>query len=539
MNRNAELSVSHYSRKLRRLSAFLIVCPVLLVLSLLFQPALAQEKKTKFRATTKTEQPAKKPVERPQARKPYRVLISVAFDDSPRFSDAYRRDVLQGVENAANRTLGQIWSLEVKENRLLLPARSSALQRLTFADVVKYLGIKPVAPAEKDAPENTSPEPEIAFSVKDSPYDKVFLVAIEPVGVRYRVAATEWDEATRHISPVVNKETLDRRSVAETAFGIIQKLFHPILQIDRANPETAELSLRAGAFPSVDPNADQLQAGTLIVPFYRFLNKDIRVQRIQFVPWTYLRVQESHRGYVKCAVISGLRAPLGMGRRRVELMGMVLRPQVESTRLKMVFRSNPSKPLVGYRVTVAAKTLADDKPQADPVKMITNRQGSLLLKHDPNNPMLWLSIHSGNALLARLPFATGVTSKETFQLLDDSIRLSVEGEIEILQGKLIDLVARRSTHMALAKIMAGKKDWKKVDEEIRKLEALPGAEEFQTLLTTIREPALEEANRIGRRRTAAKIQKMSKKMSDLINSYLDTESIISLKSELTDLRAVM
>ncbi|MCH7686860.1 MAG: hypothetical protein IH899_09295, partial [Planctomycetes bacterium] len=482
-----------------------------IALLLFLQPAAAQQEGTEAKTKTKanTEQPGKKTVEVPFQRKPYRVLISVAFDDSPRFPNAFRRDVLQGIENAAHRTIGQIWSLDVKENRLLLPARFSTLRRLSFADVVKHPGIELFAPAEKDAAENNSPQPDVSFSFKDSLYDKVFLVTVEPDGVRYRVAGREWDEAPRRISPVVIEETLDRRSVAETAFGIIQRLFHPIIQIDRATPQSAELSLRAGAFPSVDPNADQLEAGTLILPFYRYLNEDKVVQSIQFVPWTYLRVQEFHRGYVKCAVISGLRAPLGMGRRRVELMGMVLRPQVESTRLKMVFRSNSSKPLVGYRVTVTAKTFADDEPQTEPVEMLTNRQGTLLLKHDPDNPMLWLTIHSGKALLARLPFATGVVSKQTFQLFDDSLRLSVEGEIEILKGKLIDLVARRSTHMAFAKFMAGKKEWEKVDEEIRKLEALPTTEEFQTLLTTIREPALEEANRIRRRRTAAKIRKMS------------------------------
>jgi hypothetical protein len=539
MNRNSQRTDWLISRLPRRLSEFSIVCPVLLVLSLFFQPALAQENKTeaKTKIKAKPEQAAEKPVEVPLSHKPYRVLISVAFDDSPRFPNAFCRKVLAGIENAAKRTIGQIWSLEVKENYLLLPARSSTLSRLSFADVVKQLGIKPFAPAEKDASKNTFSEPDLSFSFKVSPYDKLFLVTVEPVGVRYRVAAREWDEATRHISSDVIKETLDRRSVAETAFGIIQKLFHPIIQIDRTNPESAELSLRAGAFPSVDPESDQLKNGTLIIPFYRYFNKDKVVTRIQFVPWTYLRVQESHRGYVKCAVISGLRVPLGMRRRRVELMGMVLRPQVESTRLKMVFRFNPSKPLVGYRVTVAAKTFVDDEPKSPPLEMITNRQGLLLLKHDPHNPMLWLTIHSGKALLARLPFATGVASKDTFHLLDDSLRLSVEGEIEILKGKLIDLVARRSSHMASAKSMAGKKEWKKVDEEIRKLETLPGAEEFQTLLTTIREPALQEAKRIRRRRTAVKIQKMGDSMSELIDRYLDTESIISFKTELNDLRA--
>ena len=538
MNRNSEFTDSLDSGKPCWLCAFQLACPLLLVLSLFLQPASAQKKKPKPAAKTKTntEQLAKKTEERPFHRKAYRVLISVAFDDSPRLPAAYRRDVLQGIENAANRTIGQIWELDVKENRFLLPARSSTLARLTFADVVKQLKIKPFAPAEKAPTENKPPQLDISFSFKNSPYDKVFLVTVEPAGVRYRIAGREWDEATRQLSPVVIVETLDRRSVSETAFGIIQRLFHPILQIDHAETKTAELSLRAGAFPSVDPEADQLKEGTLIVPFYRNLNKHKVVQSIGFVPWTYLRVQEFHRGYVKCAVISGLKSPLGMGRRRVEFLGMVLRPQVESTRLKMVFRSNPLKPLVGYRVTVASKMFADDEPNTEPLEMITNRQGTLLLKHDPHNPMLWLTIHSGRALLARLPFATGVTSKETFQLLDDSLRLSVEGEIEILTGKLIDIVARRSTHMAFAKFMAGKNEWEKVDEEIRKLEALPGAEEFQTLLTTIREPALQEANRIRRRRTAAKIRKMSDHISELINEYLDAESIISFKTELNDLR---
>jgi hypothetical protein len=499
---------------------------------------MAQEKKSKSKSKTKakTEQPEKKPVEIPFHRKPYRVLISVAFDDSPRFSDAYRLNVLQGIENAVNRTIGQIWALDVKENHLLLPARSSTLQRLTFADVVKQLRINPFVPTAKDTSNNTSPTPDVSFSFKTSPYDKVFLVTVEPAGVRYLVAAREWDEATRRISPIGIKETLDRRSVAETAYGIVQRSFHPILEIDRANPNSVELSLHGGAFPSVDPHADQLTEGTLIVPFYRHFNKDKVVESIQFVPWTYLRVEESHRGYVKCAVISGLRSPLRRGRRRVELMGLVLRPQVESTRLKMVFRFNPTKPLVGYRVTVAAKTFAKDEPKADPVEMITSRRGVLLLKHNPDSPMLWLTIHSGKAFLARLPFATGVTSTETFQILDDSIRLSVEGKIDILKGKLIDLVARRATHMAFAKSLAGKQEWGKVDEEIRKLEALPKAEEFQTLLTTIREPALQEAKRVNRRRTASKIRKMSTNMSDLIDKYLGAESIINFKAELNDPR---
>ena len=174
---------------------------------------------------------------------------------------------------------------------------------------------------------------------------------------------------------------------------------------------------------------------------------------------------------------------------------------------------------------------ADDKPNTEPVDMITNRRGTLLLNHDPDNPMLWLTIHSGKALLARLPFATGVASDDTFQILDDSLRLSVEGEIEVLQGKLIDLVARRSTHMAFAKSWAGKKEWEKVDEEIRKLDALPSAEQYQTLLTTIREPALQKARSINRRRAAFKIQKMSDNMSALINRYLDTETIASFKSD--------
>ena len=150
MKPHAALTDSLDGRKRRRLSAFSVVCPLLLVLQPFLQPAAAQEKKT--------EEPEKKTFQR----KPYRVLISVAFDDSPRFPNAFRRNVLQGVENAAQRTIGQIWSgesaaepLDVKENRWLLPARSSTLKRLAFADVVKQLGIEPFAPAEEDATEES------------------------------------------------------------------------------------------------------------------------------------------------------------------------------------------------------------------------------------------------------------------------------------------------------------------------------------------------------------------------------------------------
>jgi len=487
----------------------------------------------------KTEEPAKKPVTVPFHLKPYRVLISVAFGDTPRISESYRREVLRDIESAVERTTGQMWSAKVEENRLLLPAGVTTLKRLTFDDVRKQLNIETITPSEeKTSKRRSSSSRQGTPLFRESPYDKVFLITVESSGARYVLAGREWDEATRQIGLTEVEESFDRRTVAETAFGLIQKSFHPVLEIDRASSDSVELWLRAGAFPAVDPDAAQLQKGTLIAPFYRYLNKEKVVRRIQYVPWTYLRVEEIDGGYVKCSIISGLRLPLGtLGRRRTDVMGLVLKPQVDSTQLKMVLRSNPNKPLVGYRVTVESKLFAEDEPKSEPLELITDRRGQLRLQHDPEHPMLWLFIHSGKALLARLPFATGVKSEETFLLPDDSLRLSVEGDLLLLQGKLIDTVARRATHMARAKLLAEKKQWEEADKIFTQIYALPAIKEFQTQLNTIQQPALQKAQKSRNRLAENKINKMCSNMSDLIDRYLDPTSIATFREELNASRS--
>ena len=46
-------------------------------------------------------------------------------------------------------------------------------------------------------------------------------------------------------------------------------------------------------------------------------------------------------------------------------------------------------------------------------------------------PTVWLYVYSGKALLARVPYAPGLRPVETVELPDDSIRLRVEGELDL------------------------------------------------------------------------------------------------------------
>jgi hypothetical protein len=204
--------------------------------------------------------------------------------------------------------------------------------------------------------------------------------------------------------------------------------------------------------------------------------------------------------------------------------------------VRLVPRNNPSKPLAGHQVDVVPKLKVKDEPASEPATLYTNRGGSALISAAPELPVVWLYVHSGSNLLARVPFVPGLEPEQTLELPDDTLRLSVEGEIAVLRARLIDTVAKRAVTMARAKQFANAGDWKNAPAQLAELEKLPTAKEYQAQLTAIRVSAVERAQQLRDRAAESRINKLCTETSQTITQYLDPDKIRQLKEELNELR---
>jgi hypothetical protein len=362
-------------------------------------------------------------------------------------------------------------------------------------------------------------------------------------GGRYLLAARRWDRTTEQLGPTATSETMDSRDVGASAMRLVEELFRPVLVVDRLVEETGKLHLRlqGGDLAAVDEEAGplkrQVAPGDMLAPLFRYLDKDGVVQRVQFLPWTYLVVETVERSEVVCEVISGIRVPLGTSRKKsVESLAVGVRPSFPATRLVVLPQSQPVRPLVGHYVVVAPRRFAKDEPMDDVLRLVTDRGGSVRVPLDPEQPLVWLYVSSGSNLLARVPFVPGVEAAATIEVPDDALRLEVEGEIAQLKGRLVDLVAKRFTLLSRARLFAKQKDATRVQEQLAALEALPGPNDFQQELNGIRVPAIEAARRRNDRLAQRRIERLCSETADLIRRYLDPDKVRQLREEIEELQ---
>ena len=424
----------------------------------------------------------------------------------------------------------------MEETGEIQPANALGLERIRVEDFA------PPPPAKDEE----APPPE---------FDKQFFLTVNLAGSKYLLAGREWDDLTQELSALSEEETLERRTVPERLFRILSELFHPLLQVENADVarKAVTFKLRAGGFVpeevAQDPAAEhlrvQIRPGTILIAFFRYHNKDGTVREVQFLPWTYLVVDRITRGRVEASLVTGIRTPLGAKTsKRVHSLAVARRVRFPSTTLQLVLRKNPREKLAGHYITATAEKYPDkdketkekDKKSPELFKLMTDREGRLEIPVDPEHDILWLRVHSGNALLALVPFAPGLVPEIVLDLPDDSIRLAVEGDITQVKARLIDTVARRAALMIRARKYAEQKDWKKVDEEMQKLDELPSIGEFREQIAAIRVPALEAARQQKSLLTQRKVREICETATGLIEKYLSEERINMLKDDIRESR---
>ena len=546
-----------HSRSIRNLQFAICNLQSVLLFVLLFvvlaAPVLAQESASPTSSSAPVdpetakvkivEKPAEPPPPPPMELQPYRVRISVAFDEHPSLTVRMRHDVLAELTTWVDRTFGEMWVATIEENQWLTPENEEGLSRLTWSSIEAQLA--------------------------DKELDKAFVISVSGYGSVLRVCGREWDRMSQQLSVRQERIVADRRALTDELGIVIRNLFRPLVLVESSEAGVCRVRVRAGEFPAADPTVEQLAKGKFFQPMLRYFNKDREVTQVQFVPWSFLLVESSERGRGECSIHTGLQSPIRKNSKRVESWAIGVRPAFNETRFRITPLNNPTKPLIGYQVNVyeremvpappppvAAKPAdakkSDDEESAEEPKkpagpqmvaqfnkvleLVTDRRGRVIVPLNPEKPLIWLYVSSGGNLLGRFPFIPGVTQSTTAELPDDSMRLQIESQLELLRSELIDSVARRALMNARAKGAAKTGDWTRFTETLADLERQPKANYFQTLLDAVKAAMMKKAQAKKDKNLEKKIDKLCGDSAQLIARHLSDEKIKEQREELLELK---
>ncbi|MFK7821290.1 MAG: hypothetical protein AB8G99_21425 [Planctomycetaceae bacterium] len=471
----------------------------------------ADAEKTKAAKQTPAKQKDAKEKEKappvPVAEDPYKVVVNLTVPRHRLMTAATRAALRDHVELMVRRTWGGMWNTDVRMNDWMLVG--DAIERLQSDAVSERYEAK---------------------------FDKVLFVALDPETLS--LTAREWDFRSNSLTVPAFAETYDLAAVPNQIVHLLIEVFRPVLlfrRADKFDKSYIEVTLKAGEFPAPDPKAAQIKPGDVLTPVVRYFNKRNRdqVDRIQYQTLTYLVVQDIDRDVIGGTLVSGVPTVFGRNARRAEQFALRQRPRHKATRVKLVLRSNPEKPLLCHRVNLVSKLKYRDEELEKSVNLISDRYGEVVIPVG-SYPTYWIYVYSGKLLLARIPYAPGLLAKETVLMPDDSMRLLVEGEVDLLKGRLIDLVARRAVHMSAA--MQYSKDGK-ADEtraEVAALEALPGKKQFEDQITTFQQPAVQKALAARNRVSRGRINRVCGEMKRVIDNYFDPARMDAFRNQLND-----
>ncbi len=513
---------------------------LILIWSILLLPNSVSVAQTTATASSQSNQPQHISL------RPYRVRIEIAYAPDSRLPHSSQKKIRQQLELNIDCSIGEKWTLTdnvkekntpikngagIYENDWLSLASEIGLQRLNSEDILKRY-------------------PDLSF-------DKLFLITVEQDGIGHLISGREFDTASQHLSHLSTKTTYSQSLLSQTIFESLRDLFSSVISIESVNNDQVIVSEQASQYLTPDPTIGTLHKNNYFTPFFRYLNRDREVKNIQFIPWTYLVLEEINRKYATCFISSGLRGILNGSRRRVETRAILVKPKYPQTNLSLIPRGTSSQTAAGMKVQLSllnpqevrqrqieAKKLKELKKTPPPESQnyildeyLTNRSGTISLKTDPQHPLIWLYVRSGKSLVANVPYIPGIDRNIKIQIPDDRIRLSVEGELAVLNGELIESVASLSMKMSRIRKWAKSNDWKKVDAAITELESgISPKRIFQEKLNVIQVTAVKKAQAQKNRSAQSRIASLCRETSGRIDRFLDPTGIIDLKTEINDLK---
>lgn len=438
-------------------------------------------------ATAATE----KEVQLPFNVRPYKIMVTVGFDFDCLHSPSLRSRIISDLQEAVNRMYGRMWDSQIEESLWLAPGNRQTLEGLSYEALAERY-----------------PEQEV---------DKAFVVAIENVGNGLLICCRECDPRIHEMTPVYSQTIFDSRSIASTTARLLRDSFRPCAMFERKVPGeggrmSMVLQMQAGEILPPDPSAQQVVEGDTLRPFIRQMERRSprKLQKLKPINLTYLKVleidQDVARGQITAFYLTHLNpalSPFGGKGKSQQHFAVRQRRTASESRVRLVQRSRPDKPLVSHRLALAYQLhyKDDEDPNLPQVQLVSDRNGEVTIPTQEGHPTFWIRVYSGRSLLARVPYAPGLKPFDTIELPDDSVRLGVEGEIQLLSDDLIDAIALRGVLLARARKEAAAGNTDAVEDLFEKYNNVPAKNSFLDRISNIRILAMDEAKkkRVGTR----------------------------------------
>ena len=288
----------------------------------------------------------------PAERRPYNVRLLVAFDPTS-FDSSARQIILRDIQQTTRRCVGDLWTFEATDISWLDPVSKQGLVRFDRSVVMEH------RPGESA--------------------DVWFVAAVETLPGGKRVSVRSWQPEVQTESIVKSTVVHDERDLAVALIRLCRDLFRPMGIVVQVNDRSVQIRLKGGELITPDPTFSQLSRDDVLIPMLAYWNKDLVIDKLQAIPWTYLTIDEVDGSRVTGTVQSGLKLALGGKKRgRIDTLVVALRPQFESTRIQLVTQSKPQLPLVAHRIEIRTEAMiprvSEENPEIDPASTLINQK---------------------------------------------------------------------------------------------------------------------------------------------------------------------
>ena len=229
-------------------------------------------------------------------------------------------------------------------------------------------------------------------------------------------------------------------------------------------------------------------------------------------------------------------SPFGGKGRAIQHLAVRQRPAADQSKVRLVLQGRPDKPLVSHRLALAYQLHWKDEEDGPQTKLVSDRNGEVVISTNPDHPTFWIRVYSGSSLLARVPYAPGLIPSDTIELPDDSIRLGVEGEVQLLADELIDAIALRAVLMARARKTAEAGDVPQLESLFERYDQVPAKDYFLEKVNNVRIPAVREANE--KRLGTSRIRELCDGLQSTVNLFFSDDKRNERQIEIQQLKAM-
>ena len=455
--------------------------------------------------------------------RPYRVRISIAFDSQGPMNNSVRQQLVGDIEQAVARMYGRMWTTDIETNDWLIPGQGQRLQRLQLADVLERY-----------------PEEQC---------DKALILTIECSGRSFSISCREYDSRIHELTPLYSERTLDPRSIGTVAARLMRDSFRPVALYvrqfdDDEGRSLMELQTQAGEISPPDSSAEQVVEGDVLRPFVRSMERrnPKKLQQLKALPLSYIRTMSVDRKVAR-GMVTGYYAThmtfslFGGKGRRLQHLAVRQRPTADKSRVRLVLQTRRDKPMISHRLAIAYQLGWKDEEDGPQTQLVSDRNGEVIIETRENHPTFWIRVYSGASLLARVPYAPGLLPYDVVALPDDSIRLGVEGELQLLQDQLIDSIALQGVLLARARKAAAAQDAKTVEQLLDDYRNVPAKTEFLEFISNIRIPAVQESTR--RNMGSTRIDRLCKKLVESVETFFSDEKRQERQTELEQIESAV